>query len=779
MRSPAQTIVACIALAVLASGCAVMVRDNPDVKIGQLDRRTPKTVAVLSFYNESDQPMAAGAARDAAFYALSERGFRMLPIREIDRKLNDRTVAASLRRANGSLDAQAAGRTFGSDAVVVGRVLRAKPRNVGVVGLNSIKVQVWLIDTRSGEVLWADTASALVRVSDSPHLPRWFGPPKSLTPAERNQAPLLRLCRSFDALFQRMALAVPSVAFEPEATQLSIGRLDIRSPRPVVSAGDRIEILAEGTPGCVARATLGTLGTTVTLEESGGRATGLYRGSYTIQPGDCANYCRVALALESGTSRCRRVADAKSAFMVDAIPPLPPTGLAYETRLTGVVLTWDPSLSPDVCNYLVFRSDATTAGVRALARPSGIIYTDRIEDDRAARMPHHYVYFVKAVDCAGNPSSSSAELVFDLPARGPSTVGGIIQGEARWTAYGGPYRLVLDVDVAPGARLVIEPGALIEIPPGMGITVRGTVEAIGKADEPIRVVGAQASRGFYVAQPNAILRASYVEISGAQRGAAIEAADGECYLDQVTLRDNKTGLDAQGAKRLALSHSTVLRNGYGVVVGSGCEIRACDFIQNEVGLRVLGEGTILDHCLFDNLRLDIEKLGGVRMVADGNTFWTSDPSELSRRLWGNVVCRTIFVRRRFGRGDRPVQFEPVTAYLARGEAAAFDNNWEKALRCYEAALVQERNRDVIEKALKLYKPIVEAQGPQALEREIDFCRSAVLTYSHDVKLLHHLADLYSRRGNSQMAREIFARILRIDPKDEVAKKNLAASVPSP
>jgi hypothetical protein len=405
-------------------------------------------------------------------------------------------------------------------------------------------------------------------------------------------------------------------------------------------------------------------------------------------------------------------------------------------------------------------------------------YTDRIEDERAAHMAHHYIYFVKAVDIAGNNSSGSTELVFDLPARGPSTVGGVIQGEARWTAYGSPYRLVQDVDVAPGARLFIEPGVQIEIPPGMEITVRGTVEAVGRADAPIRIVGTEASRGFYVAGPNAVLRASYVEISGAQRGA-IEAADGECYLDQVTLHDNKTGLDAHGFKRLALSHSSVSRNRYGVVIGAGGEIRACDFVQNEVGLRVIGEGTILDRCLFDNVRLDIEKLGGLPMVADGNTFWTADPVALSRHLWGNVVCRKVFVRRWFGRGDRPVEFEPVTAYLAQSEQAAFNQDWEGALRGYEAALLQERNRNTIEKALKVFKPIVEAQGPQALEREIDFCRSAVLAYPRDLKLLHHLADLYWRRGNVQMARELFARILKIDPKDEAAKKNLAAVAPNP
>jgi len=772
MRTLTQTIALCGVLAFAASACAVVARGKPVVNVQQLLGGAPKTVAVLPFHNESHQPTAAGAARDATFYALSERGFEMLAIREIDRKMADPTVAASLRRANGGVDAPAAGRAFGADAIAIGRVLRAKSFRAGMVEWMRLKVQVWLVDTKSQQVLWSDTASALVRVFDFSRRPR------SATPAERKQVPLLRLCRAFDALLGRMARTLPPVVSESKVPSPAIRRIEVRSPRPMLSVGDSIEVLAEGTPGCVARATLGTLGTTVVLEESAGRARGLYHGSYTIRPGDYSSYCRVAVTLESGSDHCRSVAKAQSAFLVDTIPPFPPAELACETSLSGVTLTWEPPVSPDVVNYLVFRSEATTAGVRLLARPAETTYTDRIGDDPAARLPHHWVYFVKAVDVAGNSSSPSAELVFDLPPRGPSTVGGTIQGEARWTAYGGPYRLALDVDVAPGARLVIEPGTQIEIPPGMEITVRGTVEAIGRADDPIRVVGTEAQRGFHVAHPTAVLRASYVEISGARR-SAIEATDGECYLEQITLHDNKTGLDAQGVKRLALVHSTMRHNQYGVLAGANCEIRASDFVQNQVGLRVVSDGLTLERCLFDNTRLDMEKLGGKALVADGNTFWTGDPAELSRHLWGNVVCRTIRVPRWWPRGERSVQFEPVAVYLARAEAAAFDYQWEKALRAYEAALLQGRNRDMIEKALKIYKQIVEAQGPTALEREIEFCRSAVLAYPYDVNLLQHLAALYSQRGNARIARELYSHILRIDPNNEAAKKNLAAAASNP
>ncbi|KPL11815.1 hypothetical protein AMJ85_02870 [candidate division BRC1 bacterium SM23_51] len=766
MRSLIQAIAVCMALAAVAGGCAVMVRHHPQLGINQLREAPPTTVAVLPFDNESDEPMAGRAARDALFYALADRGFRMLDLREIDSRLADRSLAAALRRGEEGVDAQAAGRLFGAEAIALGRVIRAKPLNARVATWTRLTVQVWLIDTRSQKVVWTDRATALVRLFNLPRRGR------SLTPAESRQAPLLRLCRSFDSLWRRLARDLPSVVPEPEVSQLAIRRVVVRPTRPIVSAGDRVDIVVEGTRECVAKATLGTLDEVVPLEESSDRTRGVYRGSYTVQPGDRSDYCRVGVTLESGTSLRRKIASARSAFIIDTVAPDPPTALAYDTRPNGVVLTWDPPASSDIAHYLLYRSETTTGAVRPLARP---VRTRHV--DRSARGPSRSLYFVKAIDHAGNPSSSSAELVVDLPAPGPSSVGGIIQGEARWTAFGGPYRLALDVDVAPGARLVIEPGTRIEIPPGMEITVRGTVEAIGRANEPIRLVGTEASRGFHLAHAKAVLRASYVEISGARSG--IEVIDGECYLDQVTLRDNQTGLDSQGAQRLVLAYSTVARNRYGVVAGPRFEIRSCEFIQNDVGLRVVGDGGSLDRCLFNNIRLDITKLGRESLVADGNTFWTSDPSKLFRHLWGNVICRSILVRRWPLRRERAVQFEPAAICLTRGEEAARDFEWERALRAYESALLQERNYDYILKALKMYKQIVEAEGPLALERAIDFCHSAVLVYPNKVELLRHLAELHFRQGNARTAREICTRILRINPNDEFAKKSLAAATRSP
>jgi hypothetical protein len=126
-----------------------------------------------------------------------------------------------------------------------------------------------------------------------------------------------------------------------------------------------------------------------------------------------------------------------------------------------------------------------------------------------------------------------------------------------------------------------------------------------------------------------------------------------------------------------------------------------------------------------------------------------------------------------------VQFEPIASALIRGDNAARNYDWEGALEAYKTALLQERNRDVIDKALKMYKQIVDFEGAPALAREIRFCRSVVLAHPDDVDLLQHMAELYFRAGAARQGRDICRRILALDPDNEFAKKSLAAVGPTP
>ncbi|MBN1443878.1 MAG: CotH kinase family protein, partial [Planctomycetes bacterium] len=68
---------------------------------------------------------------------------------------------------------------------------------------------------------------------------------------------------------------------------------------------------------------------------------------------------------------------------------------------------------------------------------------------------------------------------------GAGTAAADIAEDAVWTAGGGPYRIAGAVDVAPGARLTIQPGAVLLFARDAALVVRGTLIARGTRAEPI------------------------------------------------------------------------------------------------------------------------------------------------------------------------------------------------------------------------------------------------------------------------------------------------------
>lgn len=764
MTKLGRTFALCLAVAVGGCSCSVWVRHSPRAAVNEFRETPPRTVAILPFENFSQEPLAGGAARDALFYALTERGFELLPLPKVDALLQDPEKEASLLRPDGQTDPQLVGEALNVDAVAYGRVVQFKQSDSWLGAVTRIKAEVGLVRSATGAALWTDRANAYVRVFDR------LRDADAATPAEKQQARVIRLCRSFDRFWWRLRKSIPSVAQSSGASPAKINKIMVQPTRPVVSAGDRVDIVAEGTADCIVQARLGTLGREVFLDEARDTAPGVYRGSYSIQPGDLSNYCRVIAVIEAGDASRQEIAPPDSAFVIDTIAPDPPTSLSFETQLDGVELNWNPPRAQDLAHYLVYRSDEITGGVRLLGNPTTNRYVDH-----TVRGPGRQHYFVKAIDRAGNPSSSSLELVVEMPGQGPSTVGGTINGDARWTAFGGPYRMTEDVDVAPEARLIIEPGTEIEIPPGMEITVRGTVEAIGREDKPIGLTGTETSTGFNVVGAQGQLHAAHVEFN--ELGTGIKVVTGECHVDQCAFRRNETGIDAVQAGTLEVTNTTFLRNQNGAAVGPKAELRSADFSENEVGLRVVGDGALVDACRFNNIQVDVVKFGNRPLEVDGCTFWTSNAADLYDHLWGNVTCRRIRVRSVIGRGEREVLFEPFAVSESEGDRAAVEFQWEKALAAFKEALLQERDRGVIDKALNMYKQIAATDGLPGMERELAFCRSAVFCYPRDIELLTRSAELHFRTGRGKLGRQVCTQILQIDPDNEYAQKRLEAAGP--
>ncbi len=91
----------------------------------------------------------------------------------------------------------------------------------------------------------------------------------------------------------------------------------------------------------------------------------------------------------------------------DIYPPKSPTRVDALSEGNLVRLLWDPVDSPDLAGYLVFRSEGGAAAVQLTKEPIG----DPFFNDLGARPGRKYVYTVRSIDRAGNPSAPSPEAV--------------------------------------------------------------------------------------------------------------------------------------------------------------------------------------------------------------------------------------------------------------------------------------------------------------------------------------------------------------------------------
>ncbi len=117
--------------------------------------------------------------------------------------------------------------------------------------------------------------------------------------------------------------------------------------------------------------------------------------------------------------------------MHDTFPPKSPTGLATVPGTSSgqsgagasinlsIDLSWEPNAEPDLAGYLVYRQLAMPDGTPQgpLARLTAVPIPAPAYRDVAVRPGQRYIYYVTAVDAAGNESAPSAKAqeVVDSP----------------------------------------------------------------------------------------------------------------------------------------------------------------------------------------------------------------------------------------------------------------------------------------------------------------------------------------------------------------------------
>lgn len=112
------------------------------------------SVAVLPFYNITNDVGGAMALRNELQRRIEHRHYKAMPLKDVDQVLLDRmgiTLGSQLEMT----DAMELGRTLGVDAVVYGWVLDFDDITTGVYNVKKVRAAFKLVDAKTGQTVWA------------------------------------------------------------------------------------------------------------------------------------------------------------------------------------------------------------------------------------------------------------------------------------------------------------------------------------------------------------------------------------------------------------------------------------------------------------------------------------------------------------------------------------------------------------------------------------------------------------------------------------------------
>ncbi len=273
----------------------------------------------------------------------------------------------------------------------------------------------------------------------------------------------------------------------------------------------------------------------------------------------------------------------------DTTPPGVPNGLTATPANQSITLSWSPVTTTDLAGYTVYQATTSTGPWTAITstQPATTKTVTGLINGTT------YWYAVTATDTTGNQSArSTATNATPNNYAGPNHCGTLTSSET-WT-NNTVHILDCNLVVPTGLTLTINPGTIIKTKPNYGITVQGTLNATGTAQQPITFTSikddtaggdtnadntnttpAKNDWGGISVDSHARATLTHATIAWATRGVYSNGADATVIRDSVvrdTGRDgiyvnvNRSGPD-QGTSDVDISRNTLTNIGQGYVYG--------------------------------------------------------------------------------------------------------------------------------------------------------------------------------------------------------------------
>lgn len=237
----------------------------------------------------------------------------------------------------------------------------------------------------------------------------------------------------------------------------------------------------------------------------------------------------------------------------------------------------------------------------------------------------------------------------------------VLRGNVRWSIDQSPITLHRDVQIAPGAELIIEPGVEVRLDAGVSIYVDGgRLLSLGMPNLPVRFNGSSSARwsGIY-GRPNSFIQLDTTEIHGGGIGGTVLAVDKSSLVVRGSHFNDNGGAILLTDTKLEMRDTEVAGNDmpFGAALDASYARGNSIVLQNNrFGGNILSGGSPMvrfaNQSTFETLNLDIQG-NLLRGGAPNLQLNTNGP------IAGRVACNTLIGDAQgFGLRTQTIQVEP-------------------------------------------------------------------------------------------------------------------------
>jgi hypothetical protein len=489
------------------------------------------------------------------------------------------------------------------------------------------------------------------------------------------------------------------------------------------------------------------------------KSPGIYIGEYYVQDGDAVRQAPLVASLRGRNGLVSSWYDTNT-VTIDSQPPTAPAKLVAQSKPGQVLLNWEAITQvSDLAGYQVLRSTQPLSGFSPVGTVQTPSYIDRESGDGQYRF-----YRIIALDHAGNTSEPGPIARGRVLASGEQTLSGRIEADRE---LAGEVLISGELLVPSGISLQIAPGTRIRFEPMASLIVQGGLNSDSR-DDPIALMapGNATWGGIRVEGGNIGLRG--FTLSGASNGLYLQNARG--ILEGGLIQKCDTGLLVTGSGGVSLLDLRISENRIGArLERSDAELTLSRIANNEIGVELKQfSGVLRDNAIFHN-RLNLRADAGTLLEAN---FWGSlDPVEL--KIEGGIVSEalnrpppegkvvTLRANPCAGLSSDACQQKSADAMLEAGRLFRA-KNYGRALTHFESAIATQPTADAFYFAAICHQEMQEEVA--AIER----LRDGIAAFPNEPALHRALGMLYFQRGETRLAQEQIAEVLRLSPNDRQA-----------